>query len=183
MDILNLIIISAVVGANNFAVAITLGIHREKINIKRVVAVFFLFETFIPLVGALLGLTLLNILGVPGNIIGGSLLVALGLLSLKSAFTPEGKESVLSKMANSWKGLLILALGLSLDNLIVGFSLGLNDAQPFVLAGTIGFFSFIFINLGIRIGQKSKKQWGQYSKVLTAFLLVLIGIADILGYL
>lgn len=183
MDIFSLILISAVVGANNFAVAITLGIHRKQIEIKRVVAVFVLFETLIPLVGAFIGLTLLNVIGISGNIIGGSLLVGLGFLMFKSALKPDSEESIISKMVNSWKGLLLLALGLSLDNLIVGFSLGLSNAQPFILSATIGVFSFIFINLGIYIGRKSKTKWGNYSKIATASLLILIGITDILGYL
>lgn len=107
MDIFSLILISAVVGANNFAVAITLGIHRKEIEIKRVVAVFVLFETLIPLVGAFIGLTLLNVIGISGNIIGGSLLVGLGFLMFKSALKPDSEESIISKMVNSWKGLLL----------------------------------------------------------------------------
>lgn len=183
MDIINLILIGAVVGANNFAVAIALGMQKEKINVKKIVAVFVFFETFIPLVGAFIGLTVLNILGLPGNIIGGSLLILLGLLSFKSAFNTDNQDSVLSKIARSWKGLIILAMGLSIDNLIVGFSLGLNEAHPFILSGIIGVFSFIFINVGIKVGQKSKKHWGKYSKIAVAFLLIMIGIIDILGYL
>jgi putative Mn2+ efflux pump MntP len=183
MDIINLIIIGAVVGANNFAVAIALGMQKEKVNVKRVVTVFVLFETFIPLIGGLIGLSFMDVLGLPGNIIGGSLLIALGLLSFKSIFKSEDEGSLLSKIANSWKGLILLAFGLSLDNLIVGFSLALNKAHPLILSATIGVFSFIFINVGIKMGQKSKKQWGEYSKILTAFLLIIIGIANILDYL
>ena len=71
-----------------------------------------------------------------------------------------------------------LAAGLSIDNLVVGFSLGLRSYDPLSIAATIAAFSMLFAWVGIGIGDASRRQWERAAGVVAGVLLLMVAAME-----
>ncbi|MFO7728972.1 MAG: manganese efflux pump [Desulfonatronovibrio sp.] len=183
MTPLKLIILGIVIGSNNFAVALTLGAMGQIAYRYRVMTVFGVFEFVVPLIGICLGRAVAEVAGLHSNAIGAVILLGLGFLAVTGGIKSSRYDDRIARLTVCWSGLTLLAAGLSIDNLMVGFSLGLGKVQPLLLAGTISFFSVVFTWLGMRLGSESRRRWEQMAKIATGSLLMLLGVATGLGWL
>ncbi len=75
----------------------------------------------------------------------------------------------------------MLAGGLSIDNLIVGFSLGLGSIEPLALASTIALFSVAFTWIGLEMGARAQKSYERFAKIAAGLLLLALAGADVWG--
>lgn len=182
MTIIDLVIIGIVIGSNNLAVALALGALGQASKQYRVMLVFGLFEFWVPLIGIWLGAEAAKAIALQTNFIGGVLLFGLGLLTVIGAILNQREDEKLARYVTRWRGLILLAAGLSIDNLIVSFSLGLSKAEPLTLAGTIAFFSVLFTWLGMRLGRESRRSWERTAKFGSGLLLMGLGMASFLGW-
>lgn len=183
MTPVNLIILGIIIGSNNFAVALTLGAMGQAKYRYRVMSVFGFFEFVVPLAGIMLGTAVTESIGWQANIVGAAILFGLGLVTVIGGIIDFRNDELLAQRIVRWDGLIVLAAGLSLDNLMVGFSLGLGKVQPFLLAATISFFSVIFTWLGMQLGRESRRRWERTAKIASGVLLMLLGIASGFGWL
>ena len=183
MTPLNLIILGIIIGSNNFAVALALGALGQAEYRYRVMLVFGVFEFMVPLAGIMLGTAVTESIGWQTNIVGAAILFGLGLVTVIGGIRNPRNDELLARRIVQWDGLIVLAAGLSLDNLIVGFSLGLGKVQPFLLAAAISFFSVIFTWLGMQFGRESRRRWERTAKITSGVLLMLLGVASGVGWL
>ncbi|MFN2373354.1 MAG: manganese efflux pump MntP family protein [Cyclonatronaceae bacterium] len=181
MTFLQLVILGTVIGFNNLAVAMALGSLGQNAKKLRIVSVFMVFEFLVPLLGLWLGKASSGFIESTVWWISSLLLVLLGIWTIIFAYRQERRDSRLLRRMTSYRGLVLLAMGLSIDNLIVGFSLGLGDVTPLVLAMVIAFFSGVFTWIGIDLGRKLKRIWENRATVLAGAFLIALGIADALG--
>ncbi|TVQ10427.1 MAG: hypothetical protein EA364_12400 [Balneolaceae bacterium] len=180
MTTLQLLILGTIIGFNNLAVAMALGSLGQQERKVRIVAVFTVFEFFVPLLGLWLGHSAAAYMESTGWWISSLLLILLGVWTIIFAYSREEKDHQLIKSVTSYKGLILLGMGLSLDNLIVGFSLGLGDASPLTVATVIALFSAVFTWIGIDLGRKLKRIWEHRATITAGLLLIALGIADAL---
>ena len=77
---------------------------------------------------------------------------------------------------------MLLALGLSVDNLAVGLGLGLGlgESRPLLIAGLIGSLSMVFTYLGLQLGKAGTSINDKITGLMTG--LVLIGIGAVQSY-
>ena len=180
-----LLAIGTVVGLNNFAVALMLGALGQNRRRWRIAAVFAVFEFTVPLFGLLIGSALSGELSNAGRVIGAALLIVLGAMAIRSATGAAGQSSKerdrRARQVTTWRGLVALAAGLTLDNLVVGFSLGLGDVKPLLLAGAIAFFATTFTLIGLEIGARGRRDYERGARVGSGLLLVALGVAVALG--
>jgi putative Mn2+ efflux pump MntP len=185
MSVAELLAVGTVVGLNNFAVALMLGALGQRRRRWRIAGIFAGFEFTVPLIGLLLGSALANTLHDAGRLLGAALLVALGVMALRSATreVPGGgsERDRVARRVTSRGGLVALAAGLTLDNLVVGFSLGLGDVEPLVLAGAIAFFATAFTLIGLEIGARGRRNFEKTARIASGLLLVALGLAVGLG--
>lgn len=185
MTAAELLAIGVVVGLNNFAVALMLGALGQRRRRWRIAGVFAVFEFTVPLVGLLAGAALAEALSDAGRYFGAALLVALGAMAVRSATRrapgASSDRDRVARQVTTWGGLLALAAGLTADNLVVGFSLGLGDAEPLLLAGTIALFATTFTLIGIEIGAKGRRDFERAARLGSGLLLVALGLAIALG--
>jgi putative Mn2+ efflux pump MntP len=178
-----LLLLGLVIGSNNAALALALGALGQDRRRWRIVLLFGFFEAMVPLVGMWLGHELAARLTRDMAWAAPAALVVLGLWSLLEALRGGGRDSRLAARMTTWSGLLVLALTLSVDNLVVGIGLGLERREaPLRIAATIGAFSMAFMWGGLRLGDKARRHWERYARVAAGVLLVAVGIALGLGW-
>ncbi len=181
--IASLLVLGLVIGSNNFAVALALGAHGQRHRRGRVAPVFGAFEFAVPLIGIWLGAAVAGRIGAIAGLIGAALIVALGAWNIVSGIRSQEYSDALAARMTSWHGLILLAATLSFDNLLVGFSLGLGNANPLLVATTIAVFAVAFTLLGLEIGNVSRRHWERRAKIVSGVLLTGVGIAAALGWL
>ncbi|MDF0591870.1 manganese efflux pump [Methanotrichaceae archaeon Mx] len=171
-----------IIGSNNLAVALALGALGQAERRLRVMLVFGLFEFFVPLVGIWLGSATAEAIGLQTNVVGAVLLVGLGLSAVIVGLRDQKADEELARRVTEWRGLLFLAACLSVDNLAVGFGLGLGRANPLAVATAIAFFSVLFTWAGMRLGRDSRHGWERGAKIVAGALLVGLGLAGGAGW-
>lgn len=177
-QLVTLLLIALSVGLGNFAASIAIGTQGiNKVMRIKVAVVFGLFETSMPILGLVLGQQLASKLGGKANLIGGGLLILTGLYMIYSSLKKTDENYVKKASSDGTWSLLITGLSLSIDNLIVGFSLGTRH-QPLLLAVVvIGITSIVLALAGLELGKLLSSKVEEYSEVLSGGILILVGIA------
>lgn len=180
MEFWKLLILGVVIGSNNLAVAFALGALNIRAYWWRIVLTFGLFEFFIPLVGIFIGKQISHFIADYASIVGGSILILLGLVVVTKSLTDSEKnERNLQHQVTTWTGVISLSAGLSLDNLIVGFSIGLKEFSPITTSTVIAVSSVLFTLLGLNFGKYLKEKFRTWTELVASFLLILVGLATI----
>ncbi|MDN4608045.1 manganese efflux pump MntP [Sporosarcina highlanderae] len=178
MFLITIIAIGIAANIDNLGISMAYGLRSNRIPF-----VYNLIISIISMGAAYLSIIAGNILSNYmalsfSNLIGGILLVALGLwVSLKS---PDCSEDAKKFATINWKESIILGFILALNCISIGFSAGITGAPPLSTAISVGFFSFISISIGIRLGHKiGKTFFGKHAERIGGLLLILIGIYEI----
>lgn len=180
MEVWKLVILGVVIGSNNLAVAFALGAMDTRPYWLRIIVVFGIFEFLIPLVGIIIGKQLSTVIASYASYIGGGILLILGFFMIfKSSKSFKKEESHLLKKVNSWTGIIALSAGLSIDNLIVGFSIGLQNFHPITTSSVIAVSSVLFTIIGLNTGKYLGDHFRKVTEIFAAILLLLLGIATI----
>ena len=170
-----LLLIGAVIGSNNLAASLaigTLGTNR----FWRIILVFGIFEFLMPLIGIWIGKQLSSTIGDIASVLSVLILLGLAATSFYAATKPPKTDKKLSDKITSLKGLVLLELGLSMDNLVAGFSLGVRPGEmsPLLLAITIAIFSMAYTFFGLKVGKKISVIWQNRAQVFAGVLLTLL---------
>lgn len=183
MVILRLCILGVVIGSNNLAASLALGALGQARRWRRVAVTFGSFEFVVPLAGIALGRMLSVWLVYWAQWLSAALMVAVGTATVVTAIRQELRDEQFGQKLTTWSGLVALAAGLSVDNLIIGFSLGLRRLDPLMLAGTIAVFSVTFSMVGLRLGHVSRRYWERPAEMTSGGLLIVLGIVQTAGWL
>jgi putative Mn2+ efflux pump MntP len=176
-----LLVIALSVGLTNFAGAIGIGLSGVDARTRlRVGLAFGFFEAVMPLVGLLIGHSAAGAIGQSGRYVGGGLLVLTGLWSIVQARRTSSEER---EGALRLRQLLVLAVALSLDNLVVGFALGVYDVPLAETAIVIGVVSVALSLLGLELGQRLGERIEEWAEELGGAVLIVLGVLLALGVL
>ena len=192
MLILALLLSALAVGLDNFAAAIGIGLAGVGVRARlRVAVVFGLFEAGMPVVGILIGHSAEHSLGRTTRYVGGALLVAVGLWTLMEArradhvgATDERRqpeqhpppEQQPQPEQQPMTRLILTALGLSIDNLVVGFGLGVTKSP---LAFALVVFAVVSVGLtlaGLEVGRRLGARLQRRSDEIAAAVLIVVGV-------
>lgn len=166
---------------DTFAVSAAIGVagidRRRRLRLS---LVFAAFEGLMPLAGFLIGSRLGNAVGGRADLAAGAVLIGLGLYTLLEEDQGEELEAV-SRMART-HGLALIGLGVSvsLDELAIGFSLGLLGISIGVAVLLIALQAFIVTQVGVRLGARVGEGIREGAGRLAGLALVVLG-AFILG--
>ena len=178
MSWVDLLILGVVIASNNFAASLALGaLDREK-NSYKIIGVFGVSEFSIPFLGIWLGKTTSHLVEDYSSYFAAMLLAGIGIWSIISAFREAKIDRVMQRRLTSLTGIVLIALAISLDNLIVGFSLGINDVNPLNVASTIAIFSMIFTAIGLKVGAQTRRHWEKVASIVAGLLLIGLGLAE-----
>jgi putative Mn2+ efflux pump MntP len=178
--LLGLAAVSISVGLSNFAGAIGIGLAGVDARMRlRVGIAFGLFEALMPILGLLLGQGLASRLGGWAGYLGGGLLIATGAYTIWQG-RRQGAKAV-QRMGS--RQLVMTAAALSIDNLAVGFALGVYRV-PLLLAGiSIGVVSVTMSLIGLELGSRLGRRAESWSDEIGGAVLILVGVALAAGLL
>jgi manganese efflux pump family protein len=161
---------------DTFTVSAAIGVAGiDKRQRLRLSLVFAAFEGLMPLVGFFIGARLGSVIGSEADYIAGGLLVLLGLFMLVSEDEDDELQAV-SRMARA-HGLALIGLGVSvsLDELAIGFSVGLLGISIGVAVVLIALQAFIVTQLGVRVGARVGDGIREGAERLAGVALLLLG--------
>ena len=183
--LLHVIVLGSVIGSNNLAASLALGALGQAKYRWRAVVVFGTFEFLMPLLGLWLGKTTSEKVGEVAQYAAPAILALLGVLAIISALRHQPRTEKWAEKLSSWRGLLLLELGLSLDNLVAGFALGVGSGKtsPLLIAGVIAAFSMSYTWAGMKIGAHGNRKWEKHAKWLTGLLLLALAVVSFMGWL
>lgn len=170
------------VGLSNFAGAIGIGLAGIDARTRlRVGVAFGVFEALMPVIGLALGSVLARQLGGWSRYVGAGLLILTGAYTIWQGRRTESEAKVGAGM--STRTLVVTAVALSLDNLVVGFALGVYRIN-IVLAGiVIGAVSVGLSLLGLELGNRLGERIEGYAEEIGGGVLILVGLALASGVL
>jgi len=175
---IEVLLLALALSMDAFAVSLTLGIrHPDHINKMAVIAglYFGVFQGAMPLIGYFGGVVMLDWLGDFTHWIAFLLLTLIGLkMIFEAAKTNSEDKAELSSYSHH--AMLLLAIATSIDALAAGFSLSLMDVNGLLACLIIGFVTFLFSYIGVKMGKKTSRFIGNKAEFLGGIVLVLLAI-------
>lgn len=174
-------IIFVSLGLDTLAVALGLGLSGlPRDRWLRVGLTFAVFEGLMPVVGLLIGQGLGAALGAIATYVAAGILVVIGGLEIKEAILDNDDDdavSDLSPAAEKKRPLLLTGLSVSLDELAVGFALGVLHVPLGPALAYIAVQAFALTFVGLLIGQRLGKRLGERAELAAGVVLALLGVA------
>jgi manganese efflux pump family protein len=161
-------------GLDTFAVAVGLGVLGLPRNRwLRLGLTFALFEGAMPAVGLLLGRHLTGLLGNFAAYIAAGLLIVFGGQEIREAVMEKKPPQV---SARQERALWATGLSVSMDELAVGFSLGVIHAPVGLALGYIAIQALILTFVGLLLGSRIGGRIGERAELVAGILLVVLGL-------
>jgi manganese efflux pump family protein len=165
-------------GLDTFAVAATLGLVGVTPERRlRISLLFTAFEAGMPLIGVALGAPLGRAIGGAADYAAIAVLLAFGLYTLLRS--EQAEEQRIARLAEA-RGVsaLLLGVSISLDELAIGFTLGLLQLPVVLVIGLIAVQTFVVTQLGLRLGSRLSERMRERAERLAG--VALIGLALVL---
>jgi manganese efflux pump family protein len=166
-------------GLDSFAVAAAIGAIRRTTMWERlrISLVFVVFEGGMPLIGLALGSALAHGIGQVADYLAAAAVIGIGAWMLLAGDKDEEEKA--SRLATSG-GLALVALGISisLDELAIGFSIGLTRLPAAAVIVAIAMQALVAAQLGLAVGARIGERWRERAGQVAGIALILLG-----GYL
>jgi putative Mn2+ efflux pump MntP len=174
--VLELILFVLPLGLDTFAVAAALGVRGLPAN-ERLKASLLMssFEMAMPVVGLVLGRGLGAAVGGVADYLAVAALLALGGWMLVAEDGDE-RENVADLTSRGGLALLGLGISISLDELAMGFTIGLLQLSIVLAVVLIGAQAFVVAQLGLRLGARLGEGTRERAEKLAGAALVALGV-------
>jgi manganese efflux pump family protein len=175
---LTLIALVVPLGLDTFAVAAALGMsgltRRDRI---RVTTLFTVFETGMPVVGIVLGAIAGNVAGRAADYVAIAILIGLGVYMLWPRRDDRDEPERVGLLART-RGLAAIGLGISisLDELAIGFTLGLLRFPVALVIVLIGIQTLTVTQAGLRLGSRIGEAVRERAEQLAGVVLAVLGV-------
>ena len=178
MTVLRLLAFLAPLSLESFAVAAALGAAAPTRRQRwRLTALFVAFEGGMPIVGLLLGAPVARLVGGAADYVAAAALAGVGLWLLLEPDETEERQRLQRLLSASGPALIGLGLSVSLDELAIGFTIGLAGLPvPAVLVG-IAIQAFLAVQLGLALGTRISERRREYAQRAAGVGLIVLGAA------
>ncbi|MGH7746623.1 MAG: manganese efflux pump MntP family protein [Candidatus Dormibacteria bacterium] len=161
---------------DSFAVSAALGLSglsaRERLRLSLVMAAF---EMAMPVIGFLAGTALGSTLGGAAEYVAVAILGAVGLYMLSG----DDDEVAVGDLLKPRSGWVVLGLGLSvsLDELAIGFTIGLLSLPLVLVLCLIGAQAFVASQLGSLLGARLGRTLREHAEQVAGVILLALATA------
>jgi putative Mn2+ efflux pump MntP len=161
-------------GLDTFGVAAALGLAGIGTPQRlRISALFTAFEAGMPLIGLAVGAPLGDAIGKTADYVAIGILLALGVYMLL-----ERDEQRVARLAQvRGPAALLLGLSISLDELAIGFTLGLLRLPAGLVIALIALQAFVVAQLGLRLGSRLSERLREAAERVAGLALAGLGAA------
>jgi len=160
---------------DTFAVSAAVGLAGASRQQRRRLSVLFaIFEGATPAVGLLLGGPLGHLLGAAADYIAVFILMGFGAFTLLRNDDGEGERASRLLTAHG-PAMVLIGLSVSLDELAIGFTLGLLHTAVLAVLVAIGAQAFVASQLGFRLGASLSVRWREAAERLAGVALIALG--------
>jgi manganese efflux pump family protein len=172
-------------GLDSFAVAAALGATGKLAGWARwrISLVFVVFEAGMPLIGIALGAPLARAVGGVADYLAAAAVIAIGLWVLLSDEDDDEQEKVGRLLTTHGAALVGLGVSISLDELAIGFSLGLARLPTVPVIIAIGVQAFVAAQLGLRLGARVGERFRETAERIAGIALIALGAFLIVEHL
>jgi putative Mn2+ efflux pump MntP len=179
-NIVSLLLFVLPLGLDTFAIAAAVGASQPSSRARwRLSAILAIFEGGMPLVGLALGASLGHTVGSVADYLSSGLLVVLGGY-LWWANDEDDDEVAKARRLTSAHGLALvgLALSISLDELAIGFSLGLGTSFtiPATIVAAIAIQTLVVSQLGLFLGGRVSEHVRERIERFAGPILIILGV-------
>jgi putative Mn2+ efflux pump MntP len=160
-------------GLDSFAVAAAIGaLHVAGWWLKlRLSLIFVIFEGGMPLIGLGLGSALAHGVGHVASYLAAAAVIGIG------AWMLVADEEEKAGRVISTRGVALVALGISisLDELAIGFSIGLVRLPVTAIVIAIAVQAFVAAQLGLVLGARIGERWRERAGRIAGIALIMLG--------
>lgn len=170
--------VALALGCDAFAVGLGVGTRFcSPRQVFRLSFHFGFFQFMMPLLGWLLGMSVVGVARSWGPWIGFGLLLTIGAKMIYESFKPdEERESQNCPDPTKGLSLVMLSLATSIDALGVGFSLGMLKQNLFHAAVCIGIVACLMTWAAMKAGNRLSSSFGRRMEVIGGLILIAIGV-------
>jgi putative Mn2+ efflux pump MntP len=182
---LSILFIALGLSADCFAVSLAGSISLKKfryIQVFRTALAFGSAQALMPLIGWLVGRTVINYISAYDHWVAFGLLGIVGGRMIWEAFHEKEEGRKNTDITRGWL-LLTLAIATSIDALAVGLSFAFLEINIGYAILVIGLVTFCISTLGFYIGRKAGSLLGQRAKIIGGIILIGIGLRILLDHL
>jgi putative Mn2+ efflux pump MntP len=155
--------------------------RRERLRTSLILTAF---ESGMPVIGVLIGAGIGIAVGHWSNYAAAIVIAAVGVLMLRPGDAGEDEEQKvrLLESARGW-AIVVLGVGISVDELAVGFGIGLLRLPLLLLILLIAFQAFLAAQLGMRLGSRLAESARQAAGRIAGILLLVAALLVIVEHL
>lgn len=171
-EFVSILLIGISLSMDTFSLSLSLG----SLSIKTKLLNFFpflvaIFHFVLPLLGNIIGSSIIKYLNIAGNVLLGLVLIFLSINLAIQYFKKEEINIDLKPLS-----VFLLAFSVSIDAFTIG--LGISDITNKYFLSSILFStcSFSFTSIGLIIGKYASKYIGSYANILGLILLLVLGL-------
>jgi len=184
LNFLPVILIALALSADCFAVAFSGSFSMKTIStaqILRAALAFGAFQAVMPVLGWLVGRTIVGFVADYDHWVAFVLLALVGGRMIWEAFRTEASQ----RRVDITKGVLLLTLAVatSIDAFAVGLSFAFLRVNILLACLAIGVIAFGITLVGFILGRKTKTLLGKYAEVFGGVILIGIGIRIVVSHI
>jgi manganese efflux pump family protein len=184
-EFLSTFLIAIGLAADCFAVALGGSMSMRKIRYLQVFRTGLAFgaaQTLMPVIGWLVGRTVIDYVAGYDHWIAFALLAVIGGRMIREAFHEKEERKEGADISRGFL-LLTLAFATSIDALAVGLSFAFLDTNILLAGLLIGVVAFLVTHLGFYLGRKAGALLGRNARIAGGIILVGIGLRILLSHL
>ena len=183
LDIASVFLIAIGLSADCFAVAVSGSVSMRTpsaVQVLRTSLAFGVSQAAMPVLGWLLGRTVVDLIAAYDHWVAFALLAVVGSRMIWESFHSSRTESV-----DITKGLPLLALSVatSIDALAVGLTFAFLEVNIALASLTIGVIAFVVTAIGFLLGSKASKLVGKRAEAIGGIVLIAIGLRILLSHI
>ncbi len=184
IDPFSLLLLAVSLAMDAFSVSTVMGFStgsNENILALKLASAFGVFHVCMPVIGWLLGFTIIDLISGYDHWIAFFLLLFVGTRMIVEA--RKNEDTININRVLGFRNLILFSVAVSLDSMAVGLSFFLENIRIIVPSLVIGFVTFIISATGFKIGGKVGQKFGKSTQIIGGVILILIGLRILLGHL
>ena len=185
MNLIELLLIAVGLSMDAFSVSICKGLNTKRFSWRMALTCgvwFGFFQALMPTVGYFLGAQFQEMIEAYDHWIAFGLLFLIGANMIREAIWGK-KEEGEDNDSLDFKTMFLLAIATSIDALAVGVSFACIQVKLWSSVLIIGFTTFLFSVLGVKIGYMFGSKYEKLAGVFGGIILILIGLKILLEHL